>query len=167
MDSQQRPKLKIPKTKSEWVRDIIGYFSFFAAIIFLLIVWRDLPDQVPAHFNFKGEVDRYGAKFELLILPGISLFLLVLMQTFEKYPEMHNYPERLNESNAEQFYLNSRKMVNQLKNISLILFALIMFESASIALGWGGGFGGWFLPITLIPMAISIVWGMVKQRKIR
>ena len=89
------------------------------------------------------------------------------MQVLEKFPEAHNYPNRFNESNAEQFYLHSRKLVNQLKNICLILFSLILFESVSIALGLVNGFGKWFLPITIIGTGIPIVLGMIKQKKIQ
>jgi len=121
--------------------DLMGYLFFIGSVLLLVTVWSHLPDQVPAHFNFKGEVDRYGSKYELIILPVIGLFTMLLLLTFEKHPEMHNYPKRFNESNAAQFYLHSRKMLNQLKNMSLILFAVILFESVSMAFGWTEGMG--------------------------
>nr|WP_225990676.1 DUF1648 domain-containing protein [Bacillus luti] len=166
VNSWGRPKIKIPKTKSEWVGDIIGYSLFFGSIIFLIIIWGRLPAEVPAHYNAYGAVDRWGSKWELLLLPGIGLFILLLMQALEKFPEVHNYPQRLNESNAKEFYLNSRKMLNQLKNVCLLIFAFIQFETISIALDWSGGFGKLFLPILLIGTVIPIVIGIIRQRKI-
>lgn len=166
-NSWSRPKIKIPKTKSEWIWDIAGFSLYFGSIIFLIFVWNELPKEVPAHYNASGEVDRWGSKWELLTLPGIGLFIIVLMQIFEKNPEMHNYPKRFNESNAKQFYLQSRKLINQLKNASLIIFALILFESISIALGWWSGFGKWFLPITIIGTSIPIVLAIIKQKNIQ
>ncbi len=114
--SLNRPKMYIKKTKSEWIWDLIGYAFYLGLVIFLIIVWNTLPDKVPAHYNAMGEVDRWGSKWEFLILPIVGAFLLVLLQILEKYPEVHNYPARLNELNAEKFYLVSRKLVNQLKN---------------------------------------------------
>ena len=105
---------------------------------------------MPGHYNAQGEVDRMGSKFELLLLPGIGLFMILFIQFFERHPELHNYPQRFNESNAEQFYLQSRKLANQLKNICLIIFTLLLFESVSIALGWWNGFGIWLLPLILV-----------------
>ncbi len=163
----ERPKLKIPKTKIERVWDSIGYSIYLGSIIFLIIVWGKLPEEVPGHYNAFGEVDRWGSKWELLVLPSVVAFIIVLMQTLEKSPEIYNYPKRFHESNAKQFYLHSRKLVNQLKNICLMLFALILFESVSIALGWRSGFGKWFLPITIIGTVTPIVFGMIKQRKIK
>ncbi|MFZ7946986.1 MULTISPECIES: DUF1648 domain-containing protein [Bacillaceae] len=161
-----RPKLKIPKSKSEWIWDFIGYLCFLGSIIVLLFVWKTLPEEVPGHYNAAGEVDRWGSKWELLILLFVGLFIAILMAVLEKFPEVHNYPKRFNESNAEQFYLHSRRLVNQLKNICLILFSLILIESISIALGWGARFGVWFLPLTLIGTGIPIVIGMLKLKRI-
>ncbi|NBJ67924.1 MULTISPECIES: hypothetical protein [Clostridia] len=46
----------------------------------------------------------------------------------ENYPESHNYPKRFNEANAKKFYLNSRKMINQLKNSWYDHFCLSHFK---------------------------------------
>lgn len=162
-----RPKIPLPKTQSEWIWDIVGYFCYIGAILFLVFYWNELPDQVPAHFNAMGEVDRWGSKWELFVLPGIGLFIILLMQGLEKFPELHNYPKLFNEKNAKKFYLQSRKLVNQIKNCTLIFFALIMVESAMIALGWENSFEGWVFPIWLIGMGIIIVSGIVKLNKIQ
>ena len=40
-------------------------------VLFLLLA----PAQVPMHYNFAGEVDRIGSKYEDLLFPGITLVL--------------------------------------------------------------------------------------------
>ncbi|WP_342662761.1 DUF1648 domain-containing protein [Gelidibacter mesophilus] len=44
--------------------------------VYLASIWNQLPEKVPMHWNVKGEVDRYGNKVELLLIP-ILLPLLV------------------------------------------------------------------------------------------
>jgi uncharacterized membrane protein len=166
-NSWKRPKLNLPKTKSEWVWNIIGYSIFIGSILLLIVSWDILPDKVPAHYNGSGEVDRWGSKWELFTLPLVGLFIIALMEVLEKFPEVHNFPSRLNESNAERFYLLSRKLANLLKNICLITFAFILYESISIALGWGSGFGKWMLPSILLGTGIPIIIGIIQQRKIK
>ena len=41
-----------------------------------------MPDQMPIHWNFRGEVDGYGGKFAgLLLLPltAVGIYLLMLL----------------------------------------------------------------------------------------
>lgn len=43
--------------------------------IYLAYIWNELPNKVPMHWNLKGEIDRYGDKTEMIIIP----FLLPLL----------------------------------------------------------------------------------------
>jgi len=46
-----------------------------------LIVWPSAPSGIPVHWNASGEVDRYGGKFEgLLLLPLLALGIYLLMR---------------------------------------------------------------------------------------
>jgi len=48
-------------------------------IIYLLINWISLPDQVPIHFDFGGDPNGYGSKLIYIFLPiGVYLLMLVL-----------------------------------------------------------------------------------------
>ncbi|PJO41104.1 DUF1648 domain-containing protein [Lysinibacillus xylanilyticus] len=162
-----RPILKLPKTKYEKTWDYIGGGLFVLSILYIFVMWGKLPEEIPGHFNGAGEVDRWGSKIELLILPFIGLFLWILLGLLEKAPYMHNYPARLNESNVEAFYLNSRKGLNEIKNLCLILFAAISFQMIRIALGEAENIGWWFLPIVIIVIAIPIIKGIVATTKIK
>ncbi|GAA6748359.1 DUF1648 domain-containing protein [Thermus brockianus] len=41
-----------------------------------LYAYALLPERIPAHFNAQGEVDRYGSRLEIFLLPVILTFLL-------------------------------------------------------------------------------------------
>lgn len=162
-----RPVLHLPRTKSEWIADILGLIFFISSIIFLMIAWSTIPDQVPGHYNAAGEVDRWGSKYELFILPIIGVFLWLMMAIFEKFPHIHNYPARINEANAEAFYITSRKMLNATKNICLILFGLILIQSIRVALGWTDSLGIWFLPVFLLATILPAIVALIKFRRIK
>jgi len=52
------------------------------AAMFLLaaISWSLVPERIPVHWNFAGEVDRYGGKFEALLgIPLVTLVVYLLM----------------------------------------------------------------------------------------
>jgi len=51
-----------------------------APIVYLLLIWNLLPDTVPMHWNFKGEVDSYGSKYSLwVVILAINLPMYLLM----------------------------------------------------------------------------------------
>ena len=47
--------------------------------IYLAYLWNDLPNKVPIHWNLKGEIDRYGDKSELIIIPILLPLLTYLV----------------------------------------------------------------------------------------
>jgi uncharacterized membrane protein len=46
-----------------------------APFVYLAIIWNILPEKVPTHWNYKGEVDKWGDKYSLIVL----LFLLPVL----------------------------------------------------------------------------------------
>jgi uncharacterized membrane protein len=62
-----------------------------------VIIWNQLPDQVPMHWNFKGEVDDWGSKAFLVY--GMPLILLAgqwlcALGTFSD-PKKINHPHKV------------------------------------------------------------------------
>lgn len=47
--------------------------------IYLAYIWNQLPEKVPLHWNIKGEIDRYGEKIELIIIPFLLPLLLYII----------------------------------------------------------------------------------------
>lgn len=46
-----------------------------------------MPDTVPAHYNFAGEIDRWGSKYENLIFPVITVLVGAVIAFIAKKPE--------------------------------------------------------------------------------
>jgi uncharacterized membrane protein len=56
------------------MRRLIRIFMVLVAVGASLVMYAGLPEQVPVHWNIRGEVDRYGARHEALFL--IPLIML-------------------------------------------------------------------------------------------
>ncbi|PAF37907.1 hypothetical protein CHH58_06875 [Terribacillus saccharophilus] len=162
-----RKKLNMPKTREEKIWDIIGVGGYLATVIFLIIIWKQLPEQVPLHMDLSGEVDDWAAKISILVLPAISIIMFILLHILEKFPHVYNYPKRLNDKNAAAFYRVNRKMLNKLKNLIILVFCFIELEFSMIALGWINDGNAWTLIIILLAVFHPIVEGLMKQRKIK
>ncbi len=62
--------------KINFKRELPIWVIIAIPIIYLMYVWKDLPEKVPVHWNYLGEIDRWGEKLELLFL---ALFLPLLV----------------------------------------------------------------------------------------
>lgn len=62
--------------KKEWPVLILLMLPFITSAV----IWSDVPDIVPTHFNIQGEADDYGPKWMLLLMiPGIALATYLLL----------------------------------------------------------------------------------------
>lgn len=64
--------------------------------ILIAIFWNSLSDQIPKHWNISGEVDRYGDKREIFLLPGINVFIYVLLWIIPYIDPKKNFGQFLN-----------------------------------------------------------------------
>src|SRR5580704_1521581 len=80
--------------KRSWRTELVQLSPIAAMFLTGALCWSHASDRIPVHWNWRGEVDRYGGKFEgLLLLPLISLglyFLLLVLPLFD--PGKANYP---------------------------------------------------------------------------
>ena len=49
--------------------------------VYLAYVWNSLPEKVPLHWNMEGEIDRYGEKSELILIPLLLPLLIYVLFT--------------------------------------------------------------------------------------
>lgn len=54
-------------------------------LIITVIVLPLLPDRIPAHYDFSGNITRYGSKYETLIIPIVAIVLCFFWLLLEKH----------------------------------------------------------------------------------
>ena len=86
-----RPRLNLKITPLEIFLNVITLAVFAGLIVYLISIWTIIPSEIPAHYNAAGEVDRWGGKGEILILPITALLMWIGMTVLEKFPHVHNY----------------------------------------------------------------------------
>ena len=47
--------------------------------VYLALIWKELPSEVPLHWNIQGEIDRYGSKAELWAITAVTSGLIYLI----------------------------------------------------------------------------------------
>ena len=84
------------------MKKIIWLF-IIAPVIYVAIVWNSLPETVPMHFNFNGDIDRYGSKNELLIM--ILVLTVINVMVYLLLPQVYRIdPKRFAVENKSRLY---------------------------------------------------------------
>lgn len=78
--------------------------------LYIAFIWNRLPQRIPMHYNIEGQVDRYGDKIEIFLIP-IMLPLLVYV-IFSVIPIID--PKK-----------NLNKMGNKLQTLKFLMTALM------------------------------------------
>jgi len=65
--------------KSTLRKDLPLIAMVLLPFVYLAYIWNDLPEKVPMHWNINGEVDRFGTKYELLLIPILLPLLIYIL----------------------------------------------------------------------------------------
>ena len=60
------------------IKKLVYYILMFLPIIITIIALNFLPDQIPAHYGINNEVNRWGSKYESLLLPIFIIIFALL-----------------------------------------------------------------------------------------
>ncbi|MFI5136121.1 MAG: SdpI family protein [Chitinophagales bacterium] len=63
-----------------WKKESLIWIALLTPFIYSFIIWNKIPDQVPTHWNVKGEVDDYSGKtFAMFLLPGMNVLMYFIL----------------------------------------------------------------------------------------
>src|SRR5690348_2465508 len=73
--------------------EVVQWLLIAAMFVLAAVSWSHLPERMPVHWNIEGNVDRYGGKFEgVLVLPLVTLGLYLLLLFLPRFdPGYVNY----------------------------------------------------------------------------
>ena len=141
------------------ILDLLGITTLLVFWILVIIKVPGLPEEIPTHFNYKGEADSFGSRQSAYLLPGIATVLFVILSIVNRYPEKFNYPFSVNEQNASRHYRLAANFIRVVRLMIVFVFLLIFLVTttgSSTSLSW-------LLPlilvITFLPLLIYLFLG--------
>ena len=131
--------------KSNFKTEILPILLIIFSIVSSWIMFSQMPEQIPTHWNFKGEVDNWGTSFSHVLT--INLVMIGMYLLFLLLPYIDPRKER---------YQEFQKVYHIFKNVMLLFFTLIFFLTNLSAIGYDLNIG---LCIPLIVGLLFIVIG--------
>jgi uncharacterized membrane protein len=162
-----RPILKIPLSPTEYGLEVFAVLGLLFGFMTARLYWTRLPESIPTHFGAAGRPDAWGPKWNLLLLPAVSLLMYALITIVSRFPHIYNYPVQITEENAERQYRIARSLMYWLKAEIVWLLTYLEWGSIQVALGNARGLGVTMLPILTVIMLATVGIYMYRARKAR
>lgn len=148
--SEGRPRIRPPMAVLEWLLESLAAALLIVTVASLLSGYGALPASVPTHFGASGAPDDTGPKATLLLLPGVHVFLYVLLTAITPFPWTFNFPWKITPENAARQYRQAQLLIRSLKAELGLLLAYLTVRSIRVAHGAAAGVGVVFLPLVLV-----------------
>lgn len=154
--------MKLKKTAWDWITEALSLALVLGTILYLVLMWKSIPDTIPAHYNAAGEVNRWGGKSELLMLPIIGGILYFFITLIQQYPQAWNTGVTVTEENRERVYRILRNLIGTTK-----LMMLLVFSSLTVLSSLGLALPIWYLGVFLALLFGSITFFIIQLSKER
>lgn len=141
-----------PATIWQRVLGILSPVLLLGAIVLVLIRWPHLPAQIPTHFNATGEIDGYGGRGTLLIMPVVGLVMDALLALSFRFPKSWNAGVKITLYNRVRVYRILRDMMAETRLGMAILFAGISIYLCLLPEHFSGNVVGLLVLPVLIPL---------------
>jgi uncharacterized membrane protein len=161
----ERPKVNLPLTPTDRIVELSGWIALFVLWIGIWWYYPSLPDNIPAHFDVNGQVNRYDHKNTIFLLPAIGSIIVVGLTVLNRFPHLFNYPTTITAENALVQYTYATRLIRYLKTTILFVFLFLTYTTIQIAAGETNQLAPWFLPITLIAVFIPVVFFIIQSYK--
>lgn len=149
-------KIEVPRTKYHRIVNFLCQLLLAGIFVWLFIMWRQIPDQIPKHYNGVGEIDSWGSKYTLLFCPIVAVFMYLGIGLLEKYPEIWNTGVEITKKNKVQIYSVIKNMIVTLKFVMVFIFTYITYNDTLVR-----PLPGWFTPGSLLltfgPMVFFLI----------
>jgi uncharacterized membrane protein len=166
LNTPQDPRIAVDNPMdSSWYRTIP-----LAAVVlgFVMVAgnYGALPDSIPIHFNGRGEVDGYGSKLMLWILPVINfgVFWLIGLTATSSFTYF-NYPVTLTEDNAEEQHRIALKTVALVRLVCCLMISYIIYAIVRSAVTEASQLNMWVMGGFLMLLFAGIGYNMLLAKK--
>ena len=154
--------MKIKNSPADIIMEILGLIMLIGTPLYLLIRWSSIPDKLPMHYNFVGEIDRWGGKGEILFLVVMIWILYLMISLVEHFPSIWNTGVQVTSENRARVYRTLKYMVKTLKLVMTLIFTFLIFNTVA-----GTPLPRWFTPAYLILIIGNFAFWLIRLYRVR
>ncbi len=154
--------MKIKNTIFDKIVEIICLILAIGVPLYIIINWSNIPDPLPMHYDLAGNVDRWGDKTELIILPIVTLIMYAFMSAIGYFPQVWNTGVSITEENRERVYRTLKYLVKTMKLIVVVDFSYMTINTLMCR-----DLPIWFTPVVLLIIFGNITFWLIRLFKVQ
>ncbi len=164
---EPRPKITLVLAPLDRFLEIIGWVALISLWAFIIWNYSNLPETIATHFSASGEIDRYGSKGSIFILPILASVIFIGLTVLNLFPHFFNYPVTVSAENAQRLYIKATRLIRFLKCGIVLIFSFIVYLTLKVADGRSEGIGIWAFPILLGVIFILLIVFVIKAVRLK
>ena len=141
-----------PSTRWQRVLGILAPALLLGSIVFILIRWPHLPEQIPSHYNVAGEVDGTSGRGMLLLMPIFGLVMDAIVALVGRFPKSWTTGTRITLFNRVKVYRLIRDLMAELRVCTALFFGGFGVYQSLTPEHFSGGLICGLLLLTVIPL---------------
>lgn len=161
---KNQPILHLPVSTTERMLDAVSLLFAAGTMLLVISLYGALPDQIPTHFNARGEIDQNGPKIMAFILPAIALVLCLSLFFLARVPHQFNYMTKITPENAAAEYRRAGFLVRLLNALTSLLFLVLTWNVIQAAQGTTTTLSVLFWMVFFLLMLAPVVYLMVRRK---
>ncbi|HML69231.1 MAG TPA: DUF1648 domain-containing protein [Clostridia bacterium] len=154
--------IKIERNALDILETIVSLLCLVGVVVYLILAWDTIPAKIPAHYNAAGEVNRWGSKSELIVMPIISWLMFGLITLIEQYPSVWNTGVRITDENRAAVYRLLKNLIAVVK-----MFTLAMFGSLTVISSLSLNLPVWYILAFLVILFGTMAYFIVRLSRLR
>ena len=154
--------IKIERNALDILETIVSLLCLVGVVVYLILAWDTIPAKIPAHYNAAGEVNRWGSKSELIVLPIISWLMFGLITLIECFPQAWNTGVRITAANRSAVYRLLKNLIAVVK-----MFMLAMFGSLTVISSLSLNLPVWYILAFLVILFGTMAYFIVRLSRLR
>lgn len=129
---------------------------------YIIFAWSSIPEKIPMHYDALGNVDRWGEKGEVMILPIISWIMYLFMTGMGFVPALWNTGVKVTQENQVRVYRTLKYLMETMKLIVVLDFSILTIYSLL-----GKNLPSWFTIAILIVVFGNLLFWIFRLSKVR
>lgn len=157
MREPDRPMVRPEIAPIDWILEaaaLLGLMIFWGYVIYH---FSGLPETIPSHFNVSGTPDDYASKSTFWVLPGVAMFIYILLSLIALIPYQFNYTVKITPANALIQYALAIRLIRYLKAAIIWIFFYIACATVRVVSTNEPGLTLWFIPIVVGGVFLPVI----------